>query len=130
MSTPANDRRYFPRVIYRAHATLTASAQRWPVHVLDLSFNGALVALIHKHALADGEGVVLNLELADGTPIKMQGKLSHQKEHFLGIECRATGIDNQARLRELLDRCKEPSEIDLAERSYASLLKQHENSLD
>jgi len=127
MSSTVNDRRYFPRVVYRAHATLTATSHRWPVHVLDLSFNGALVALIHKHDIRIGESVILNLELDDGTPIKMQGKLSHHKEHFLGIECRATGIDNQARLRELLEKYKEPSEIDLAERSYASLLKQHDD---
>ena len=124
------DRRYFPRVNYRAYATLTTTKQRWPVHILDLSFNGALAAIIHQHDLADGETVILNVELDDGDIIKMQGRISHQKEHFLGIECRATGIDNQARLRELLEKHKRRDDEDLAERSYATLLKEHEKLTD
>jgi len=123
------DRRYFPRINYRAYATLTTTKQRWPVHVLDLSFNGALAAIIHQHDLVDGETVVLNVELEDGDIVKMQGRISHQKEHFLGIECRATGIDNQARLRELLEKHKKHGDEDLAERSYATLLKEHEKNL-
>ncbi|GAB1255832.1 PilZ domain-containing protein [Aurantivibrio plasticivorans] len=117
----SNDRRYFPRVNYRAHATLVTSQNRWPVHLLDLSFNGALVALINKHNLIPGETIILNIELHEGDIIKLQGTLSHIKEHYLGLECRATGIDNQARLRELLEKFKS-KEADLAERSYASLL--------
>ena len=125
-ASTGNDRRYFPRVDYRAHATLVTADKRWPVHILDLSFNGALVALIHVHNLKDGESVVLNIELSDGGIIKMQGRLSHQKEHFLGIEGRATGIDNQARLRELLETHKNKASADLAERSYATLMRDHE----
>lgn len=120
------DRRYFPRVNYRAYATLTTTKQRWPVHILDLSFNGALAAIIHTHTLANGENVVISIELDDGDIIKMQGKISHQKEHFLGIECRATGIDNQSRLRELLEKHKSQEAEELADRSYAALLKEHE----
>ncbi len=120
------DRRYFPRVNYRAYATLATTKQRWPVHILDLSFNGALAAIIHQHDLNDGETIVLSIELDDGDVVKMQGKISHQKEHFLGIECRATGIDNQSRLRELLEKHKRANEEDLAERSYATLMQEHE----
>jgi hypothetical protein len=123
------DRRYFPRVNYRAYATLTTTKQRWPVHILDLSFNGALAAIIHQHDLVDGETIILSIELDDGDIIKMQGKISHQKEHFLGIECRATGIDNQARLRELLEKHKRAGEANLADRSYATLLEEHEKRL-
>lgn len=120
------DRRYFPRVKYRAYATLVTTNQRWPVHILDLCFNGALVALIHKHNLNAGENITLTIETDAGEPIKMQGKLSHLKEHFLGIECRALGIDAQARLRELLERNKgKESAAEAAERSYATLLREH-----
>ena len=104
--TTGRERRYFPRVGYRAYATLVTTRQRWPVHILDLSFNGALAALIHKHSISNGEELVLTIERDDGETIKMQGKLSHQKDHFLGIECRASGIDNQTQLRELLDKYK------------------------
>ncbi|MGH1470566.1 MAG: PilZ domain-containing protein [Cellvibrionaceae bacterium] len=124
-----NERRYFPRVDYRAYATLSTPERNWPVHILDLSFNGALIALIHKHTLNDGQHVVLNIETDDGSIIKMQGHLSHQKEHFLGVEGRATGIDNQARLRELLEKNKSTG-VDWAERSYASLVNDHEIEME
>lgn len=120
------DRRYFPRVNYRAYATLTTTKQRWPVHILDLSFNGALAAIIHQHDLVDNETIVLSIELDDGDIVKMQGKITHQKQHFLGIECRATGIDNQSRLRELLEKQKKDNADELAERSYATLMEEHE----
>ncbi len=100
--SPVRERRHFPRVHFRSHATLATTRSRWPVHIMDLSFNGALAALIHKHDIEAGEEMVLTIEKDDGQTLKMQGKLSHQKEHFLGIECRANGIDNQAQLRELL----------------------------
>ena len=115
------DRRYFPRVNFRAHATLTTADQRWPVHILDLSFNGALAALIHKNELKAGETVVLRIELENDELIRMQGQLTHIKEHFLGIQCRATGIDNQAKLRELLEEHKTDRN-----RSFETMLDEHE----
>lgn len=102
------ERRYFPRVDFRGNATLITTSRKWPVHILDLSFNGALAALLDPHELHAGEEIILALELKDGKKIKMQGKLAHQRKHFLGLECRATGIDNQARLRELLDKNTHP----------------------
>lgn len=114
------NRRYFPRIQLRAHGTLTsADGKKWPAHILDLSFNGALAALIHKHSFKAGEAVVLHIEPDEenGEIVKMRGKLSHQKEHFLGVECRATGIDNQTQLRELLKRSQRKNS-GLAERSY------------
>lgn len=96
------ERRYFPRVHYRAYATLTTTRERFPVHIVDLSFNGALAALIEPHGLSAGEEVILNIDVDKGEHIKMMGTLAHQEQHYLGVECRATSIDNQAKLRELL----------------------------
>lgn len=123
----SRDRRYFPRVNYRAYATLATDNQRWPVHILDLSFNGALAALIHKHSIEDGSEIVLTIELDEGDEIKMKGALAHQKEHYLGIECRATGIDNQARLRELLEKNKDNDE-DFMDRSLSAMIESHEST--
>lgn len=126
-TSSGRDRRYFPRVNYRANATLMVDKKPWSVHILDLSFNGALAALIHKHDIQNGADVVLTIELEDGRDsIKMKGSLAHQKEHFLGIECRATGIDNQSKLRELLEKNKHEDE-DFMDRSLASMLASHES---
>jgi len=120
----ARERRYFPRINYRAYATLVTTSQRWQVHIMDLSFNGALAALIHKHNLQNGEELILTISLDDGPGIKMQGHLSHQKEHFLGIECRATNIDSQILLRDLLEKYKEDDRP--PDRSLKTMILQHE----
>lgn len=134
----SRDKRYFPRINYRAHAHLTTCHQQFNVHILDLSFSGALVALIHKHDLQPGEEVVLTIELprkdwkntssdpADTHTLKMQGRLAHQRDHFLGIECRASGIDNQARLRKLLEKYKENGG-DIA-RSLNHMMREYERN--
>ncbi len=96
------ERRYFPRVPFRVGATLLTPHNRYHVHVIDLSFSGALVALLDDGELQAAEEVILTLVNDDGDTIKMQGKLAHQKDHYLGLECRASSIDNQARLRDLL----------------------------
>lgn len=119
-----SENRCFPRVDYRAHATLVTSHQTWPVHILDLSFNGALAALLYKHSLQNGEQMILTIELDDGQKIKMQGHVSHQQGHFLGLECHATSIDHQARLRELLDRHKTDTPHHF--RSLSDLLMDHD----
>jgi len=116
------NRRYFPRVSYRAYASLITLGQKLEVHILDISFNGALAAVINKHTLNVGDELVLTIEIDDGEKIKMQGRLAHQNEHYLGIECRATGIDNQSRLRELLETNKAADQ----DRSLESMLNKHE----
>ena len=112
MAPTSREKRYFPRINYRTYATLATAGAQFDVHILDLSFKGALAALLHPHPLQDGEAVTLTIELrppdhpAPGKvsdTIKMRGHLAHQKGHYLGIECRASGIDNQTRLRELLE---------------------------
>lgn len=136
----SRDKRYFPRINYRAHAHLTTSQHRFNVHILDLSFSGALAALIRKHDLQVGEEVVLTIELppkdwknTNNDPdaprtIKMQGRLAHQQGHFLGIECRASGIDNQSRLRKLLEKYKE-SDGDI-QRSLNHMMREYERNRD
>ncbi|UTA48493.1 PilZ domain-containing protein [Simiduia sp. 21SJ11W-1] len=120
--TEDRERRYFPRVHYRAYATLTTTKKKFDVHIIDVSFNGALAALVRPHDLSPGEEIILSIEAGDDNLIKMQGKLAHQREHMLGIECRALGIDNQARLRELLKKEAERAN----ERSVTTMLDDHE----
>lgn len=122
-SIEGRERRYFPRVNYRAYATLTTTQTKFDVHILDVSFNGALAALIRPHDLTEGEEIILSIEAGEGNIIKMQGKLAHQREHLLGIECRALGIDNQAQLRDLLK--KESDRVN--ERSVKTMMDDLDN---
>lgn len=103
-SSPAKqqERRHFPRIEYRCTAQLGNGQRQLSVEVLDISFKGVLAALIDGTPPQVGDPLTLTLECKGQEPITLQGKLAHTKGHFLGIECRALGIDNQARLRELL----------------------------
>jgi hypothetical protein len=98
------ERRDSPRVPYRAYATLTTTSHHYPVHIVDLSFNGALAALIEPHGLIAGDEVTLHIDLEEGAPIKMMGILAHQEQHYLGVECHSISTDTQSRLRALLKK--------------------------
>lgn len=107
IASKGSERRSFPRIEYRAFATLMTSKKKCPVHILDVSFNGALAAILSDHTLQNGEQIVLTIEIENSESIKMQGHLAHQKGHFLGLECHATNIDHQSSLRELLNKHKD-----------------------
>lgn len=120
----AHERRTFPRVELRAYATLITTEERWPAHLIDLSFHGAMIAIVHKHSIKDGEDIQLSIEIDAQKPLKLYGHVAHQKEHMLGIECRANGIDEQQKLRKLVG--KDPSS-DYMNRSVQHMMGQHDS---
>ena len=104
MSTPETpDRRHSPRLPIRGDASLMTPHHKWPVHLLDLSTNGALVALLEPHQLDEREEAILTLELTEGDRVKLQGRVVHQKGHYIGLVCSPTTMVYHARLRELLE---------------------------
>ncbi len=115
----ANERRHCQRMLFRSHANLVTPHHTWPVHVIDISFNGALVALIQHHHLDPHEEIMLNLEVGKNEHIKMQGRIAHQKEHYIGLECFPVDDEQKARLQELVRRLEPVPEMD---RSLNTLL--------
>ena len=113
------ERRYFPRVSYRAYADLVTTNKKWPVHILDISFNGVLVANLSEYHVEKGEEVIITIESEHREPIKMQGKIAHTRGHYLGIECRASNIDHQQRLRELVSRGPEDPMLRSAQQLFS-----------
>ena len=103
--TPDNqDRRHFPRIDYRADGNLITTRKKWPVHIMDISCNGVLAAVVHDHNIKRGEEVILNIQQEDGKSFKMQGHITRQDKHLLGVECRANGIAPQAELKKMLEK--------------------------
>ncbi len=101
--TRTKERRYFPRVNYRATAELVSRTGRWPVQIVDLSFNGALVASPYNHQFGSDEDLTLYVFINSGDQIKMRGRLAHTKGKYLGIECKPSNVDNSTLLRRLLN---------------------------
>ena len=96
------ERRKFPRTAFRAKATLRSPTYEWPAETLDLSFRGALIAVVYQHQLQQGEEIQLSIELEESPPLFMYGQVAHTKGHILGLECRANGIEQQKMLRKLV----------------------------
>ena len=99
----SKERRYFPRVNYRATAELVSKTGRWPVQIVDLSFNGALVASPYTHNFDTHEELTLYVFINSGDQIKMRGHLAHKKGNYLGIECKPSNVDNSMLLRRVLN---------------------------
>ena len=91
------DRRANPRYPLRVFATLSVTQQdqknSWSVHLLDISLQGAKLAVLDEHELLKGDSVELSLELppldlqqGPVQSIELVGKIVHCQEHILGIE--------------------------------------------
>jgi hypothetical protein len=88
-----DDRRNSPRFPLRAFAALCNSDKEWAAHVLDISYQGARVALLDEYHLCAGDSIQLRLEIPElqvpqGTMpyLYLNGTLVHQQEHMLGIQ--------------------------------------------
>jgi hypothetical protein len=87
-----DDRREFTRFPLRAFAELSNSTQKWAAHVLDISLQGARIALLDEQDLLAGETIQIIIEIpADKNPERVQlylhlnGIVAHRKNHILGI---------------------------------------------
>lgn len=103
------DKRRHPRFPLRAYADLQYSTKKWEAHVLDLSENGARLALISEHLLQKGDALRVHIELEDlnlvASPKKrldLHGRIAHVREHILGFEFQPDTPADKTLLYELL----------------------------
>ncbi|GLS25884.1 hypothetical protein GCM10007877_15980 [Marinibactrum halimedae] len=89
---------------YRANALLISGESRWPVEVIDISYNGVLAATLQQLPLHTRDEVTLHLPTDSGETIRLQGSLAHRNGQYLGLQCKATNIDFRSRLRELIEQ--------------------------
>ncbi len=90
--TEHDDRREHPRFPLRVFAEFDKQGRLWAVHVLDISYHGARVAILDDNNFAVGDEVKFNIELpGDSTPggvplyLHLDGVVAHRKKHILGI---------------------------------------------
>jgi hypothetical protein len=118
-------RRHFSRIPFHAEAQLhfDLAKEEQTAHLLDISLKGALLEMIQPNT-NHYEGRVCNMELPlgkDGEHILMEGKVIHQEDRLIGIECQHIDLDSMTSLRRLveLNMGDEP----LLERELAEMLK-------
>lgn len=116
------DRREQPRHPVRAHARMRHEQRGWDVHLMDMSFNGARLAMgAAYHSLSKGDEVSLTVELGEvRTPdiseligdqprqvLRLRGTLMYSKDQTVGVEYRPISEVDQFLLTLLLARPEE-----------------------
>ena len=106
-----DNRRTYPRYPLRAFAELGCSNKEWAAHVLDISYEGARIALLDDYHLCAGDSVDLRLEIPEmQVPegmrpyLYLKGTLVHQQEHMLGIQYEPASAQDAELLTLLLER--------------------------
>jgi hypothetical protein len=104
-----DDRRTHPRYTMRAFAQLGSSHQEWAAHLLDISYEGARIALLDEYNLTQGESVRLRIEVPQANVpegadsyLHLHGTLVHIQQHMLGIRYQPETADDAELLKKLL----------------------------
>lgn len=97
------DQRANPRFRCRCYATLDATEESWPAHLLNLSSCGALVAVLNAHKFQPDQRISLTVELEDADDIVLSGEVAHVKEHYVGVKSHTLDEKDALLLQEKLD---------------------------
>lgn len=98
-----DERRQFERHSTRAQGTLITAESNWPVYVINLSYSGALIAILDKHKLEEEESITLHLELEHAGRVIAHGRIAHLKEHYVGLEFSGHGEADRAKLKKVIE---------------------------
>jgi len=117
--------RHFSRIPFQADVELYFQLinEVQMAHLLDISLKGALVETTQPIANAfTGKACRMVLPLGKGGEhITMEGKVIHQEEQFIGIECQHIDLDSMTNLRRLVEL--NVGDEKLLERELAEMLK-------
>lgn len=98
------NRRDNDRLYYRSYGTLSSDNNQWPVHIINISPSGALIAIICEHTLTEEAIINLTVELLEGEAIIMHGKVLHVKDHYIGLHCEPKEQTDKNRLADILNK--------------------------
>lgn len=99
----SNEHRRFTRVPFAARARLSAGGSPFDVALQDISLRGALLHATPGWPARLGEDIELELTLADGVTIQMQGQVAHIETDRIGLVCRHLDLDSATHLRRLIE---------------------------
>ena len=113
------ERRRFKRASFQAEVRLDQQGSRVAAELIDISLRGALVAVSPDWAGETGDGVRLELRLADTTEIDMDTEIAHVEGQHVGLQCRNIDLDSMTHLRRLIEL---NGGADLVDRELGALL--------
>ena len=103
-----SERRQSERQDHRGYGTLTNTEGSWPVCIINISMQGALIAILEEHSIEEGMVITLQVELANGSSVMMHGSVAHVKEHYVGLDCKPNDDQEQSALEALLREMGDP----------------------
>jgi hypothetical protein len=102
-TTPAEEHRRFTRVPFPAMVILRAGGNQWECAVIDISLKGALLSRPATWSAKSGQDVDLDVQVAEGVRIRMQGVVAHIEADHIGVTCQHIDLDSAAHLRRLVE---------------------------
>jgi len=100
---PGEEHRRFTRVPFPAVVILRADNCQWECAVIDISLKGALLRGPAVWQAKNGQDVDLDMQIADGVRIHMQGVVAHIEADHIGVTCQHIDLDSAAHLRRLVE---------------------------
>lgn len=98
------NRRQFTRILFSIDAQLEVEGQSYPVNILDISLNGALVSAPPNAINILNKLGELNFNLAgDEAQVSMHIAVVHVENEEIGLQCNAIDIDSVTHLRRLVE---------------------------
>lgn len=104
--TEPNERRRAARYHHRAHGTLLINNNAYPVHVINISSCGALIAIVEEHTIVENDEMTIDIESEAGQ-FSMRGKVAHVKNHYIGLECYPPNEDEKANMQRVIEAINE-----------------------
>ena len=101
------ERRQNERLPHRGGGTLLTSESSWTAHIINISLQGALIALVDPHNITEDQTVTLQIALSDGTAILTHGHVAHVKDHYIGLECKPNTEEDARRLEAMIREIEE-----------------------
>ncbi len=98
------NRRQFTRVLFSIPAKVKIDNITYPVSILDISLNGALVTTMESQQPLKGKLGVLHFFLSDNvSEVTMDVDVVHIEDNETGLQCNAIDIDSISHLRRLIE---------------------------
>lgn len=98
------NRRLFTRVLFSIDAKLIVDTKEYPVSILDISLNGALVTRPEDSVSLKGQlgQLIFSLDGSDKS-ITIHIGIVHEEDEEIGLQCNAIDIDSLSQLRRLIE---------------------------
>ncbi|MFT5082143.1 MAG: hypothetical protein ACI9Y1_000165 [Lentisphaeria bacterium] len=97
------ERRNNERIHHRGYGTLLSGDAAMPVHLINLSVRGALVAILDDFNLNTDDTITLRIVFEDGHAAEMNGRVAHIKEHFIGLQCEPVSEQDKSLIRSAIE---------------------------